>query len=39
MSTYTQILYQIIYSTKNREQTLIDLLSEHEIEFEEEYLL
>ena len=23
MSTYTQILYQIIFSTKNREQTLV----------------
>ena len=28
MSTYTQILYHIIYSTKNREQTLI--LDKHE---------
>jgi len=25
MSTYTQILYQIVFSTKNREQTLVKL--------------
>ena len=24
MSTYTQILYQIVFSTKNREHTLTD---------------
>ncbi len=47
MSTYTQILYQIIFSTKERRrvltETFIDeykrLLKEFKIEFDEKYLL
>jgi len=48
MSTYTQNLYQIVFSTKNREEhhktvtsrdELIELLKEHGIEFDELYLL
>ena len=49
MSTYTQILYQIVFSTKNQENTMIEsgqeklykyisLLKEHGIEFDEKYL-
>ncbi len=44
MSTYTQILYQIIYTTRNmllktKKSIIKGLLKEHEIEFDEKYLL
>jgi len=47
MGTYTQILYQIVFSTKDRKNTLykknrdklIDLFIEHGIDFNEKYLL
>ena len=48
MSTYTQILYQIVFSTKNQKKhhrkvsfrdEYISLLKEHGVEFDEKYLL
>jgi len=47
MSTYTQILYQIVFATKNQKDQhrkvsfpveYTSLLKQHEIEFNEKYL-